>query len=535
MNVVLVCTSNNTSLLFVDTSRGYAYVRVIFVGSGSARLRYSAPGFQDDSTPLVTVTGPSLNLSTGANQTLGVGQLFAAAPSQYVSVSNPVTGTPLVIQLLKSDSTLPPASHAFTISPTSVTIPVGNTISNAFEIQGNSIGAAVLTARATGYNQATTNLSVGQPKLVVSPQNMTVSVGQTSALVTVYAEDQGNQTRYVAAALTVGDTSANPAVANADSVVLHMPARSYYAQVGVRGFIKGATQIVFSAAGYTPDTLVVQVDTAQLSLNSPPNGLGVGQVAPNQMFVSLPFNTADSMVVNIASDNPAVLTVPAQVTIPKNSYYAYFSVTGTGLGTANVTATAPTLKPAVPMPVRISRPRLLVSLGGATSAGQKATVTVYSQDSVGGYRNPAAPLSVTLVSSVPGRTTFDSATITIPTSLYYVSTGVVFDTAGSYTLTASASGYTSGNASTLTTGAVVRMVSTPAFSPASVTIQSGQYVTWRNDDVISHTTTENSGPAWNSGTLAPGATYPRFFSSPGTFSYHCAIHPGMTGTVVVNP
>ena len=524
----------DTATTVVDTSRGNAYVRVIFVGSGSARLRYSAPGFLDDSTNLVTVTGPTLNLNLGATQTLGVGQLFASTPSQKVYVSNPVTDSALVVQLLRSDTGAP--SQAFTVSPTSVTIPVGGTTSNAFEVQGNSIGAATLIARTTrGYGQASAIVSVGQPKLAVSPQNMTVSVGQTPAIVTVYAADHGNQTRYVASAVTVGDTSANPAVANADSLVLQIAARSYYAQVGVRGFIKGSAQIVFSAPGYTPDTLAVQVDTAQLGLNSPPNGLGVGQVAPNQMFVSLPFTTAESLTVNLGSDAPSVLTVPAQVVIPKNTNYAYFSVTGTGLGTANVTATAVGLKPAAPMLVRISRPRFLVSLGGASSAGQKATVTVYSQDSVGGYRNPAAPLTVTLVSSVPGHTTFDSATITIPTSIYYASTGVVFDTAGSYTLTASAPGYTSGNGSTVTTGALVRMVSTPAFSPGSVTIQSGQYVTWRNDDAISHTTTENSGPAWNSGTLSPGATFPRFFSSPGTFNYHCAIHPGMTGTITVDP
>ena len=530
-----VNAGGDTAVAVVDTSRGYVYVRVVFVGSGSARLRYSAPGFLGDSTPLVTVTGPTLNLNIG-NQTLGVGQLFAPTPSQYVYVSNPVTDSALVVQLLRSDTGAP--TQAFTVSPTFVTIPIGGTTSNTFEVQGNSIGAAQLIARTTaGYGQAVITLQVGPPKLFVSPQNMTVSVGQTSAPVTVYAEDQGGQTRYVAATLTVGDTSANPAVANPDSLLLQIPARSYYAQVGVRGFVKGATQIVFSAAGYTPDTLVVQVDTAQLTLNSPPNGLGVGQVAPSQMFVSLPFSqAAESITVNLASSDPAVLTVPAQVVIPKGTNYAYFSVTGTGVGTANVTATAANVKPAVAVPVRISTPRFIVSLTGATIAGQKTTVTVYSQDSAGTYRNPAAPLAVTLVSSVPGHTAFDSATIRIPTTVYYASTGVVFDSAGSYTLTASAPGFNSGNASTVTTGALVRMVSTPAFSPSSVTIQSGQYVTWRNDDAVSHTSTEDGAtPAWNSGTIVAGAAYLRNFPTAGTFTYHCAIHPGMTGTVTVSP
>jgi plastocyanin len=279
----------------------------------------------------------------------------------------------------------------------------------------------------------------------------------------------------------------------------------------------------------------VQVDTAQLVLNSPPNGLGAGQMAPNQMYVSMPSNVFDSTTVNLASSDPAILTVPAQVVIPKGTYYVYFPVTGTGVGSANVTATAATAKPAVPVPVRISTPKFQVFVGSSTIAGQKTTVTVYSEDSTGTTRNPAAPLTVTLVSSVPGHTTFDSTTIRIPTNVYYASTAVVFDTAGSYTITASNPGFTSGNATTVTTGALVRMVSPLTFAPGSVTIKAGQYVTWRNDDATNHTTTEDTGPTWNSGALAPGASFQRSFSTPGTFTYHCAIHAGMTGTVTVTP
>ena len=525
----------DTALTVVDTSRAFAYVRVVFVGSGTARLRYTAPGFKSDSTPLVTVTGPTLNLSLGANQTLGVGQLFNPTASQYVYVSNPVTGSPLVVQLLKSDSTLPPGSQAFTVSPASVTIPVGATTSNTFEVQGNSIGAAALVARASGYSQATTTLSVGQPKLVLGPQSMNLSVGQAPAVATVYAEDQSGATRYVASALFVGDTSASPAVANADSLLLQIPARQYNTSVGVRGFVRGATQIVFSAAGYVPDTLGVQVDTAQLVLNSPPNGLGAGQVAPSQMYVSLPSNVFDSTTVNLASSDPAILTVPAQVVIPKGTYYVYFPVTGTGVGSANVSATAAGVKPAAPVPVRINTPKFQVFVGSSTIAGQKTTVTVYSEDSTGATRNPAAPLTVTLVSSVPGHATFDSMTIRIPTDVYYASSAVVFDTAGSYTITAGSPGFTSGNATTVTTGALVRMISPQTFAPGSVTIKAGQYVTWRNDDATNHTTTEDTGPTWNSGALAPGASFQRSFSTPGTFTYHCAIHAGMTGAVTVTP
>lgn len=529
-----VNASGDTAVVVVDSARGYAYVRVIFVGSGSARLRYSSAGFLGDSTPLVTVTGPTLHLSQGANQTVGVGQLLSASPSQYVTVDNPVQGSPLVVQLLKSDSTLPPANQAFTVSTTSVTIPVGATTSNTFEVQGNSIGAAVLTARATGYSQATSNVSVGQPRLSLSTATLNVSVGQAPAQVTVYAVDQTGSTRYVAAALAVGDTSGNPAIASSDSLAFQIGARQYFKTIGVRGFVKGSTQIIFSAPGYTPDTLVVQVDTAQLVLNSAPNGLGAGQVAPSQMYVSLPYSqAADSVTVNLVSSDPAVLTVPAQVIIPKGTNYAYFPVTGVGVGIANVTATAVNAKPATAVPVRISRPRFQVSLSGATNAGQKTTVTVSAQDSLGTARTPSAPLTVTLVSSVPGHTLFDSATIHIPTNTYYASTGVVFDTAGSYTLTASNAAYTSGNATTTTTGALV-LIADFSFTPQTVTITKSQFVTWRNTGAATHTATDDAS-TWNTGNIAASGQATAYFPTAGTYTYHCNFHPGMTGTVVVNP
>ena len=39
--------------------------------------------------------------------------------------------------------------------------------------------------------------------------------------------------------------------------------------------------------------------------------------------------------------------------------------------------------------------------------------------------------------------------------------------------------------------------------------------------------------SFDSGNLAPGATFSQSFSTPGTFTYHCNIHSSMTGTVTV--
>jgi plastocyanin len=71
-----------------------------------------------------------------------------------------------------------------------------------------------------------------------------------------------------------------------------------------------------------------------------------------------------------------------------------------------------------------------------------------------------------------------------------------------------------------------------AYSPNPIAVAAGGSVMWTNNDTTAHTATSNDG-TWNSGTIAPGASFSRTFPTAGTFSYHCTIHPGMIGSVVV--
>jgi plastocyanin len=71
-----------------------------------------------------------------------------------------------------------------------------------------------------------------------------------------------------------------------------------------------------------------------------------------------------------------------------------------------------------------------------------------------------------------------------------------------------------------------------AFGASEITVAPGTTVTWRNADTVTHTSTDDRG-AWDSGSLAPGQQFSTTLAVAGTFTYHCAIHPGMTGFVVV--
>ena len=71
-----------------------------------------------------------------------------------------------------------------------------------------------------------------------------------------------------------------------------------------------------------------------------------------------------------------------------------------------------------------------------------------------------------------------------------------------------------------------------AFTPPTITVTTNTTVTWTNQDNMTHTVTSDNN-LFNSGDINPGATYSRQFTTAGTFSYHCTIHPSMTGTIVV--
>ena len=521
-----VNVAGDTAVTVVDTNSQYGYVRVQFVGNGSARLLYSAAGFAADSTPLVTVTGPTLHLTTG-NQTVGLGQVL---PGQYVYVDNTVIGAPVVVHLLRSDSTQPAAGQVFQLSADSVIIPVGQYSSNSFEITGNFSNSAVLTARASAYSQSTGTISVGTPQLI-APTTSTLYVGQVPASFAIYMADQNGQSRIIAAPLVVSGSSSAATVANVDSTTITAPARTSSVSYPVRPRAKGIVDVIFSAPGYKADTTAVSVDTGQLSFGSVPAALGPNQTA--QMYVTLPF-TNDSAVTVTLSSNPAVLSVPPSVVIPARNSYVYFNVTGVAAGSATVTGTAPIAKLGTSSAIVVGQPKLLVAISATAYVGQHWGLSLYSQDSLGNTHAVTAPLDITLSASPAAHASFANPVVTIATGSSNAGGSVVFDTAGIYTLTATANGYAPGSATVTASGALVT-ISDFLFAPQTTTVQQGQYVTWKNTGPSAHTATSDS-PGWSTGNIQPTQiSSPIYLGTVGTFTYHCTIHPAMTGTVVVTP
>jgi len=76
-----------------------------------------------------------------------------------------------------------------------------------------------------------------------------------------------------------------------------------------------------------------------------------------------------------------------------------------------------------------------------------------------------------------------------------------------------------------------------AFSPASLTVKAGTTVIWKNTTAAPHTVTSDDGKSFDSGTSNPIAaqtgTFSFTFTTPGTYHYHCEIHPFMKATIIV--
>jgi plastocyanin len=109
--------------------------------------------------------------------------------------------------------------------------------------------------------------------------------------------------------------------------------------------------------------------------------------------------------------------------------------------------------------------------------------------------------------------------------------------AGVLALGAAACGSSSPSAPTVAADVTISMVGdrgNQSFAPNPTTMRVGQTVAWKNNDNTAHNALEDAGERFATGTVNAGATStPKAMTAAGTFTYHCTIHPGMVGTLVV--
>ena len=72
-----------------------------------------------------------------------------------------------------------------------------------------------------------------------------------------------------------------------------------------------------------------------------------------------------------------------------------------------------------------------------------------------------------------------------------------------------------------------------AFNPQTITVKSGEKITWINRDDEPHTIVSVEKQFKKSPALDTDQEFTVVAGSPGTYSYYCSVHPKMTGTIIV--
>jgi len=70
------------------------------------------------------------------------------------------------------------------------------------------------------------------------------------------------------------------------------------------------------------------------------------------------------------------------------------------------------------------------------------------------------------------------------------------------------------------------------FGPQAITVPVGTTVTWTNSDDIPHTAVSTEG-VFKSKVMDTNEKFSYTFTTAGTYSYYCSVHPKMTGQVLV--
>jgi plastocyanin len=120
------------------------------------------------------------------------------------------------------------------------------------------------------------------------------------------------------------------------------------------------------------------------------------------------------------------------------------------------------------------------------------------------------------------------------------SASIEFDTAGTFAYVCTPHPWMRGVVTVspdATTGAQMAMVEGNPSDINSwgfaVSVSAGQMVSWTNMGSQAHSATAADG-SFDTGLVAPGASAPLEFDTPGVYAYTCTPHPWMKGNVAVN-
>ena len=343
---------------------------VIYVGQGDASAAISGKSLAADTQVMLGATALATTIASSNAATAVVPNQTAAGTLQ-ISLRTPDPSTPgtffttasLPLQVLSPTLTLTPATAntqagqsvtlkialpypapagglAINLSSSntavatvvgSATIPQGASEANVV-VNATALGTVTIRASRSGYLTASAVVNVTPPPaLSVSPSLLNVAVGTTLPV-------QINLTPAPTQDTTITLTSSNPVVFTVPGQAV-ATAGATSVTVAVSGVTNGQGAINASAAGYNTGTATILVSPKSILM---PTSAVVAPGATRTLLVALNAPApAGGLIVNLASSNTSILTLPNSVTVAEGTTSASIAgVSGVAQGNATVTATA---------------------------------------------------------------------------------------------------------------------------------------------------------------------------------------------------
>ena len=263
-----------------------------------------------------------------------------------------------------------------------------------------------------------------------------------------------------------------------------------------------------------------------------PGPVTVASVALTPANIDTLFSLGETAQLSAVAKDASGATVPGAAVSYQSSAATVATVTGQGLvsavgnGGATITATAGSVSASATVRVRqkLSRVTLTPPSGGVV-IGRTLTLSASGSDARGNT-----------VNGLPAPTFASDNTNSARVDSGGVVTGVALGMANiTASITSAADGTRSATAVVTVTAAppltATVQMGAMTFSPTSSEVSVGGTVTWVNNSGVPHDA-DFGTPAMRTDLFDSGQRS-MTFSAAGSFAYHCNLHAGMMGTIVV--
>ena len=418
----LTLTSSSPSIATVPGSiavaPGQIFVSIPVTGVSAGATQITATMNGKSATSTVRVTGGVATVTSLTPPSLSVTQ----------GGSGTLTVTLNAIQSTNTTVTFTSSTASVASVPASVVVPAGQ-VSAPVTVAANTVGQADITASLNGTS-ATSHITVtpSLPTVVaLQPSTSQVVVGASSTLTVTISSAQTTNTT-----LTL-TTNPNGFVSVPATVIV--PANQTQANFSVTGVTLGTAMVTASlnATSATASVDVVPPAVQLADLQPPTQSLVIG--ATGQFTVTLNAQQTTPTTIALSTDQPAVLELPATVTVQPNQIAAPFVVIGRATGTATMTATLGAVTKTATVIVTPLPPQVTELVPATLSVVQGATGQLTVRINAAQPTNTIVPLTNSSVTMLDVPTT-----VTIPAGLTEAPIQVTGLALGTATVTATLNG-----------------------------------------------------------------------------------------------